>query len=49
MCCPMLGLTSLVFVFYNPMIFLPNQLNNQFNNQQIIIRIQMAMLTFHLS
>jgi len=39
MCHQTLGQTSLFFVFYNPTIFLPNQLNNQFNNKQIISRI----------
>jgi hypothetical protein len=28
MCCQTLGLTSFVFIFYNPMIFLSNQLYN---------------------
>jgi hypothetical protein len=39
MCCQSLGQTSLIFIFYSPMTFLPNQLNNRFNNKQIISRI----------
>ena len=39
MCCQTLGQTSLIFFIYNPVIFLPNQLNNK----EIISRIRMVI------
>ena len=45
-CCQTLGQTSLIYIYYNPMIFLPNQVNNRFNNKQIISRIGMVIASF---
>jgi len=49
MCFQTLGQTSLTFVFYNPMIFHHDQLNNQFNNKQIIAEFEWSLPTFHFS